>query len=188
MKIVTSNVPKDLFKITPIAINFFVENYFEPIAQSRVEEIAVRFLSAGYGHDMDTLAYCDHDEEGRIPSSYELVFNNAYRNIKYKHYITTIFHELTHAHQYLTGHLRTVTPKKGDPYTVWKGKKYTLDFNYWFQPWEIEAYGTETCAYCHFADKFPELELKRYKSKYNGRHLAQPMEDRIKKVMLRLKS
>jgi hypothetical protein len=191
MKIVTSNIPKDLFAITPIAIEFFVEHYFDPVARENVDEIAVRFLSSNYDQDEDTLAYCDYDEdenENGIPTSFELIFNNrSYRDIRYKHYITTIFHELCHANQHLTGRLKIQMNEDGTHTHFWEGKEDKSP-DYWHEPWEIEAYGTEICAYCHFADLYPELQLRRYRSKYNGRSNTLPITPRIKKLQQKKKS
>lgn len=186
MKLITSNIPKELYRITPIAVNFYKEHYFTPKAKDRIEQVSIRFISSGYTEAEDTMAYCDYEEDGGYPTEYDIVFNNRkYRDIKYKHYITTIFHELTHANQYLTGRMKQVSPKRGDPYTLWEGKKYAESVPYWNQPWEIEAYGTEACAYAKFADVYPELQLKRYKNKYNGRSVVGPIDDRIDLVMKR---
>lgn len=189
MKLITSNIPKDLYRITPIAINFFIEEYFAPVAKKKIEEISIRFLGPSYQQASDTLAYCDYeDDEGRIPRVFDIVFNDkANRNIRFRHYITTIFHELTHANQHLTGRLKIVT-RKNKNICIWEGKEYDEEkLTYWKHPWEIEAYGTEIVAYSHFADQYPELQLKRYKTKYNGRHLAQPMDERIDKLLARVK-
>lgn len=178
MKIVTSNVPKELYRLTPIAINFFVEHYFTEKSKRDVEEVAIRFLSTGYDQASDTMAYCDFMPE--TPRCFDIVFNNTlYRDITYKNYLTTIFHELTHADQYLTGRLKCKNPRNSPPYFVWKNKRYYEDSDYWREPWEIEAYGTEACAYAKFVGLNPELGLKRFKSRYNGRHRIGSIDDKI---------
>ena len=56
--------------------------------------------------------------------------------------LKTIAHELTHAHQYLTGRMRCVSEEDGDEewVTHWKKRKYKYKpENELKQPWEIEA-------------------------------------------------
>jgi hypothetical protein len=177
-----------LYRITPIAIKFFAEHYFTEKSKNLIDEIAVRFLSTSYTQEQDTIAYCDFTpEDDGVPTSFDLVFNNnLYRDVTYKHYLTTVFHELTHADQYMSGRLKCVSPRNGLPYFVWNKKRYYDDSDYWKEPWEIEAYGTETCAYSKFVATYPELGLRKYKSVFNGRGaLAMRLDDKIDLIMKR---
>ena len=56
--------------------------------------------------------------------------------------LKTVAHELTHAHQYLTGRMRCVSEENGDEewVTHWKKRKYKYKpENELNQPWEIKA-------------------------------------------------
>jgi hypothetical protein len=182
MKLITSNIPKDLLKITPIAVNFFIDHYFTPESKERLEEIAIRFWKTGYTEADDTIAYCDFDEDDDedFPSCYEIVFNDKkYRDVRFKVYIKTIFHELCHADQFLSGRLKHKTDKDGTPYSLWYGKRYEEEFDYWKQPWEIEAYGTEITSFSKFAEVYKELKLRQSKERYNGRGDAKKFGDQV---------
>jgi hypothetical protein len=182
MKLVTSNIPKDLYKITPIAVNFFIDHYFQPESKDKVEEIAVRFLKSGYTEGEDTIAYCDFDEDDDepTPTCFEIVFNDKrYRDVKFKVYLKTLFHELCHADQYLSGRLQSKSTEEGKFYDLWYGKRFEQTHDYWKQPWEAEAYGTETLSYNKFVELYPELQLKRGKEQYNGRGDAAKFKEKV---------
>jgi hypothetical protein len=190
MNLVTSNIPRDLYKITPIAVNFFIDHYFDPVSKARVEEIAIRFWKDGYDEADDTIAYCDYEEDednpDGLPDCFEIVFNDKkYRDVRHKVYIKTIFHELCHADQYLSGRLQQKedTNEEKTPYNLWYGKRFEEEHDYWKQPWEIEAYGTELTAYQKFAELYPELKLKRGKEKYNGRINAPAFNEQVNHII-----
>lgn len=62
--------------------------------------------------------------------------------------LQTIAHELVHVRQYATGHLKEYN-RNCD--VKWKGERFeekqTSGDEYWFTPWEIEAYGVEVGLY-----------------------------------------
>lgn len=68
-----------------------------------------------------------------------------------------IGHELVHVKQYVKGEMRDYA--NGD--AGWKGKRYsnwdTDDENYWFSPWEIEAYGHEPGLFACFKQAYKEV-------------------------------
>lgn len=55
--------------------------------------------------------------------------------------IQTLAHEMVHVKQYAKGQLKVVTPKRGEPYFTWLGKK--VKSKYHESPWELEAFGRE---------------------------------------------
>jgi hypothetical protein len=59
----------------------------------------------------------------------------------------TLAHELVHVKQYAYGHTN-------DTLTIWHKKVVDSDnLDYWYHPWEIEAYGLETSLVTKFAIK-----------------------------------
>jgi hypothetical protein len=163
MEIETVNVPKDLVAITHVALEFFADNFMS-VAQREKITVCVEFQ---YEKNPDIIAYCDFPPPDKgLPVDFDLMYSNKVRDIPIRDYITSIFHEMTHVLQYATG----VLSERG-ALTVWKGKKYSdaSDTEYWLQPWEIEAYGMETCAYQYFVAKHPEIALKKYKHTSRGR-------------------
>jgi len=76
--------------------------------------------------------YCEYD-----PEDEELT---VYINPKHDRHdiITTFFHEMVHAKQYLKGELESGIGKQ---LSKWKGKEY--DVPYFESPWEQEAYELE---------------------------------------------
>lgn len=52
--------------------------------------------------------------------------------------ISTIAHEMVHVKQYVLNELGFYSK-----YNIWRNKKYEKDEDYFFVPWEIEAYGME---------------------------------------------
>jgi hypothetical protein len=190
MKLVTSNIPKDLLKITPIAVQFFIDHYFDPFSKERVEEIAIRFWKDLYDEAGDTIAYCDFEEDednpDGLPDCFNIIFNdNKYRDVRHKVYLKTLFHELCHADQYLSGRLQQKEDNNEEkkPYNLWNGKRFEDDHDYWKQPWEIEAYGTEETAYNKFVELYPELKQKRNKQRYNGRFGVAWFNEQVNKII-----
>lgn len=54
-----------------------------------------------------------------------------------KKMLSTLAHEMVHIKQYVYGEL-------DDSLSVWRGNKVNSDdIDYWWHPWEIEAFGTE---------------------------------------------
>lgn len=176
MKLKTSNIPSDLLDLTKIAVDFFYENFFTAVTKDRVEEIVVRFAgsTASLEYDIDgSMASCDYEEEdnGTHPTDFVIEVANAYRDIKPRYYLQTLFHELTHADQYCSGRLENRQTKKHVPYILWEGDRYEETHEYWKQPWEIEAFGMEECAYRSFIEKHKEYGLK-YNPSFLGRKVS----------------
>lgn len=75
-----------------------------------------------------------------------------------KDILKTLAHEMTHIKQYAYN-------ETNETLTRWKGMRVNSDdIDYWEQPWEIEAFGKETCLFSKFAIKeklwkvFQEIE------------------------------
>ena len=60
--------------------------------------------------------------------------------------LKTLAHEMTHIKQYAYN-------ETNETLTRWKGKKIDSDIDYWVQPWEIEAFGTEVGLFSKFVVK-----------------------------------
>jgi hypothetical protein len=61
--------------------------------------------------------------------------------------LKTLAHEMTHIKQYAYN-------ETNETLTRWKGMRVNSDdIDYWEQPWEIEAFGKETCLFSKFAIK-----------------------------------
>lgn len=56
--------------------------------------------------------------------------------------LTTIAHEMVHVKQFARDEMREVR-KNGTQVNRYNGKYFSIDQNYWEQPWEIEAHGWE---------------------------------------------
>jgi hypothetical protein len=66
-------------------------------------------------------------------------------NVSLKRKMGIIAHELTHAKQYAR---RELTFRKNTDF--WNGEEMDPDLEYWLQPWEVEAFGQQTCLYKAF--------------------------------------
>lgn len=173
MKLKTSNIPSDLLDLTKIAIEFYHENFFSEDSKKRVEEIIVRFAGTtdSLEYDIDgSMASCDYEieDDGSYPVDFTIEVANPYRDIKPLYYLKTLFHEMTHVDQYCSGRLESRQTKKHVPYLLWEGDRYEETHEYWKQPWEIEAYGTEECALLSFLEKHKDYGIK-YKPNFLGR-------------------
>lgn len=154
--------------MTNVATKFFAKEFWTPKVNDRVEEVHIKFIKMS--KLSDAVAMCDYEiDPGFHPSCFTVEFNNTkYQDIKPNWYLRTLFHELVHVGQFALGQLRST-----DKNWYWKSKKYpdfgTDAINYWKMPWEVEAYGTEICAYKLFEETFPAYGLNRFKPQYNGR-------------------
>lgn len=82
-------------------------------------------------------------------------------------YIKTLLHELTHLRQWVVGSLRS---KRGKMYY---GKKCVEDYEYWYQPHEVEAREQEETLYLEYlreVEGVPVQEVVRFPSS-RPRHL-----------------
>lgn len=80
------------------------------------------------------------------------VFVITLKNMRIKEVLKTLAHEMVHVKQYARGELKDCVGA-----TRWKDRHYPLKSRatreqYWFQPWEIEAYGMEVGLFECYAD------------------------------------
>ena len=141
MRITTRKVPTHLKPYTRKAIKFFSDNVAD---QSKFcfEHIHVEFIES----KCNVEAWCDiiDQEDGMKPTEFCIEINSfALKNpLSKKHYTEILFHELTHAWQFAKGELVINNHRiaKFGP------KLYDLkEYEYFLQPWEIEAYGYQYC-------------------------------------------
>lgn len=141
MRITSKKVPAHLKPLTRQAIKFFVENIQSDKA-FEFEHINVEFVESRCHAE----AWCDvvDYESGVKPTEFQIEVNLSSfdKQLKPKHYTEILFHELTHAWQFATGKLVI------EDYRVAKyaRKRYDMrEFEYFLQPWEVEAYGYQYC-------------------------------------------
>ena len=163
MKLRTNNVPDDLKEVTKIAVKFYFDRYFTKRMKSRTELIKVSFRKQYNDENLAFAGPFDLDTP-RLPTTFQVVFNDKYRDIPVREYLITLFHELTHVKQYCSGDL-----KSRPGYCVWKNEKIDPDTEYWDEPWEREALSIELGAYSLFHAAHPELHLDRWKPTFLGR-------------------
>jgi hypothetical protein len=94
-------------------------------------------------------ALCEWDHDNLRPRDFTITID---KNLGEKDFLRALAHEMVHLKQYARGELRELyKPKK----VVWKGVDHDVDspdHDYWFAPWEIEAYGMEHGLYYKFLD------------------------------------
>ncbi|AMQ65995.1 hypothetical protein AAY80_057 [Stenotrophomonas phage vB_SmaS-DLP_6] len=162
MIIKTSNVPIDLLDVTRDAVQFYVDTYFTARTKKRMDTITIAFRK--FTGDELAMASCE-DNEGRLPVEFLVEFSQKHRDIPVREYLITLFHEMTHIHQYATGRL-----KNRHLYCMWEGERWGYeDKDYWDLPWELEAMSIETGAYVKFFEARPAYDLGRWKPTYLGR-------------------
>lgn len=162
MKLVTSNIPRDLLEVTKLAVDFYVNRYFKKRTRDRIDVIKICFRKG----TTDDLAYASYEDNDRkLPVEFMIEFNNMYRDTPVREYLITLFHEMTHILQYAEGRL-----KSSHLHFVWENVRWD-DFKqiYWDCPWEREALSIELGAYTQFSDAHEYLGLKRWRPTYSGR-------------------
>jgi hypothetical protein len=141
MRITSRKVPAHLKPQTRAAVKFFAQNIPDD-KKFNFSHIHVEFVNSSTNAE----AWCDPTipYSGDKPDEFTIEINiNAFeRKIPPKQYTEILFHELTHAWQFATGKLVI------ENYRVAKfaSKLYDLkEFEYFLQPWEVEAYGYQHC-------------------------------------------
>ena len=140
MRITSKGVPAHLKPLTRQAVKFFVANMPDDKPYD-FNHIHVEFMSS----NIHAEAWCDFDgDDCSNPDEFiiEINKNQLHGRIKPIRYTEILFHELTHAWQFATGKLVI------ENYRVAKYGKTRFDlkeFEYFLQPWEVEAYGYQHC-------------------------------------------
>lgn len=123
------------------AVHFFAGKLMPPSVRKKLT-INVHFSSE---LDPDTLAECVWlgDNPNRPKRFMIRVWDKATQAKRIK----ALGHEMVHVKQHARGELRDIV--SSEEYVNWKGKRHRhacyigTDEDYWFSPWEIEAYGME---------------------------------------------
>ena len=101
-------------------------------------------IAVGLYHDMPVSGYCEYNQEEVLP--YFVVAIDLEQEDGCDHPLAILAHEMVHVKQYVKGEL--VDHGK---YCSWHGNKYE-EFecdseDYYFSPWEVEAYGMQVGLY-----------------------------------------
>ena len=92
--------------------------------------------------DKDYEGLCSVLDESYNPRRFLI---HVEENVSLKRKMEIIAHELTHVKQFAR---RELISKKNTDF--WNGKEIDPDLEYWLQPWEVEAFGQQTCLYKAF--------------------------------------
>ena len=103
-------------------------------------KIHVEILHRGLNREQ-VYGYCDYVGESYRPREF-LIELNTYMDEEL--YIKTLLHELTHLRQWVVGSLRLRSGK------MYYGKECVEDYEYWYQPHEIEAREQEETLYLEY--------------------------------------
>ena len=138
--------PKKFKPFVIAAMEYYAEQLFSKEISKKIK-VSVVFADLVDG-DATTKAQCLplNKTEKSIPRDFKITIN---KNIGSKEIFRTLAHEMVHVKQFALGELATHS-------NVWKGK--FVDVDYFYQPWEVEAYGLEVGLVTNFAK-----ELKLWK-------------------------
>ena len=103
-------------------------------------KIHVEILHRGLNREQ-VYGYCYYVGESYRPREF-LIELNTYMDEEL--YIKTLLHELTHLRQWVVGSLRLRSGK------MYYGKECVEDYEYWYQPHEIEAREQEETLYLEY--------------------------------------
>ena len=107
-----------------------------------VKDLSTSELGRRFGLDNTEWAVMDYDynrQRTRYPKHFDIEINSEIRTEQ--KLLECLAHEMVHVKQYAKGELDYTkwTDKKR-----WMGKLFNIKrHNYWFWPWEVEAYGKE---------------------------------------------
>lgn len=141
MRITSKKVPPHLKSYTRSAVKFFVDN-IPSEKEFYFDNIHVEFVNS----DVHAEAWCDPyiSDDNNKPDEFVIEINrNMFdKKISAKEYTEILFHELTHAWQFATGKLVIENHRVAK----YARKRYDLKhYEYFLQPWEVEAYGYQHC-------------------------------------------
>ena len=141
MRITSGKVPKKLKPYTRKAVKFFVDN-IPSDKKFTFNHVHVEFVSSNTHAE----AWCDPHtpDHGTKPDEFSIEVNNKMfkKQLTPQQYTEILFHELTHAWQFATGKLVIESHRVAK----YGRKNYDLkEFEYFLQPWEVEAYGYQYC-------------------------------------------
>jgi hypothetical protein len=123
-------------------------------------KIEVEILHRGLARE-EVYGYCDYVGESRRPRQFLI---ELHTHMEEELYIKTLLHELTHLRQWVVGSLRMRRGK------MHYGKEPVENYEYWYQPHEIEAREQEETLY---------LEYLYDKNGWTDRQVAQFFGNRL---------
>lgn len=117
------------------------------------DKVRVTVEFEAFKRDNPDYAYCMVDDvESRRPREFIITVN---RRLNRRDLLQALAHEMVHVKQYAKGDLKDLwRPAR---MVNWRGTRYNTETeDYWFTPWEIEAYGMEQGLYWKFigSDEF----------------------------------
>ena len=127
-------------------------------------KIEVEILHRGLARE-EVYGYCDYVGESRRPRQFLI---ELHTHMEEELYIKTLLHELTHLRQWVVGSLRMRRGK------MHYGKEPVENYEYWYQPHEIEAREQEETLY---------LEYLFDKNGWTDRQVAQFFPNRLVRVV-----
>lgn len=102
-------------------------------------------IAIGHYPNMDVSGYCQYHEEEILP--YCIIGIETPTELGVDHPLEVLAHEMVHAKQYALGELVDL---KADS-CLWQGVEYkefdAASEEYYFSPWEVEAYGKQVGLY-----------------------------------------
>lgn len=138
MKITIEGKPNKLTRQEVIeAVNIFSEQLMSSRLRNTLE------INIHFKYMTDYKGLCVWLFDNHRPKDYEIIINNAYGK---KTQLMSLAHELVHVKQWATGQMKDLILHSD---TVRYNDKYynVENENYYFTPWEVEAYGLEIGLY-----------------------------------------
>lgn len=123
------------------AVHFYADHLM-PQSLIKKLKIIIRFVQG-----LENAAEVTHNGESSVrPKSFLIYINSSLSRIKT---LKSLGHEMTHVKQFATGELTYLASsvKWKDGYYPFPDEGDAPPETYWNAPWEVEAFGRETCLY-----------------------------------------
>jgi hypothetical protein len=137
--------------------------YAEKLMSSRLtSKIKINLIFTENLHkETGCLAFCMWNDHNIRPKSFEIEID---AKLKKNELLKAVAHEMVHVKQYATCQVRDLIRENK---TKWEGSTYKVNNagseEYWFSPWEVEAYGKEAGLYVMFMQDVKKEELAKRK-------------------------
>lgn len=163
MDIRIKNKPKSIKMASlKIAINIFGKKLLSKRLLDQIELDLI--FEQNFNKKNKAYGVCEWIDSNDRPKWFEITLD---KELSEKQIIKTLAHEMVHLKQFATGQMKDMVRM---PATRWEGKLYTVEDNYdltldyWFSPWEVEAYGLENGLYVMYKRYMTSLdEVKKLK-------------------------
>jgi hypothetical protein len=130
------------------------DSKYKEAAEFYAEKLGIpdeAIIAIGLYTGMELAGYCEYHDYELVP--YCLIGIDTTEEEGQDHPLSTLAHEMVHARQYVTGDLVDVSSTQ----CRWKGNEHAMpevsSDDYYFTPWEIEAYGTMVGLYKIYCKK-----------------------------------